>query len=201
MKATVHTLCGLALLVSCGSVVAQDSYIDQAGYDTQTLESQVYRGLASFASGDGHAIDPKSVEININSHGLTAIAPYYTDMLDIDLSSDFLLGAVYYEASRTAGSSLNSGHYTLVLSQPADDRVEFQLQNARGQIVHVTPAKIEVMAGSGYEVVEASARANSEVDQPIATSVHGDCWLTFTDGSTSHGRCWLTPVEPAPIAR
>lgn len=195
MKATFNTLFGLALVVSCGSAMAQDSFASKAGYGTKGLESQVYRGLAALAAGDGHTIDPKSVEINVNRHGVTAIAPYYTDMLDIDLSTDFMLGAVYYEASPASLGSLRTGHYTLVLSQPADGRVEFQLHDARGQVVHVTPAKIEVMTGSGYDAVEASVRASGQVDQPVVSSVHGDCWLTFTDGGTAHGRCWLTPIE------
>ncbi len=195
MKATYNTLLSLALVVSCGSAMAQNSSASKAGYGTKNLESQVYRGLASFAAGDGHTIDPKSVEININKHGVTAIAPYYTDMLDIDLSTDFMLGAVYYEASRASLGSLRTGHYTLVLSQPADGRVELQLHDARGQLVHVTPAKIEVMTGSGYDAVESSVRASGDVDQPVVTSAHGDCWISWSDGSASHGSCWITPVE------
>lgn len=202
MKATFNTLCSLALLVSCGSVMGQDSFADQSGYDTKSLESQVYRGLASFAAGDGHAVDPKSIEININDHGMTAIVPYYTDMLDIDLSTDFMMGAVYFEASRTSTSTLGTGHYTLLLSETADRQVEFQLQDARGRIVHSMPATIEFMGGSGYEAVEASVRATGEADSSLETSVHGACWITYTDGSTSHhSRCWVTiePIE-GPIA-
>jgi len=192
MKGTLNTLCSLALLVSCGSVVAQASFVDQSGYDTKTLESQVYRGLASFAAGDGHTLDPKSVEININNHGLTAIAPYYTDMLDIDLSTDFLLGAVYYEASRTSNSSLATGHYTLVLSEYAERQLEFQLLDARGQIVSSTPAKIEFKDGSNYQTVEASVRAVGGSDAILEPGLHGSCWITYTDGSSSHhSGCWI----------
>lgn len=195
MKGTFNTLLSLALVVSCGSAMAQDSTASKAGYRSQGLESQVYRGLASFAAGDGHTVDPKSVEINLNRHGVTAIAPYHTDMFDIDLSTNFMLGAVYYEAAR-ASASLPSGHYTLMLSQPAEGGVEFQFYNAQGQLAHVTPAKIEVMPGSGVDPVEASARATGEADQPIVINAHADCWFR-PDGGTviTHGRCWTT-TEP-----
>lgn len=195
MKGTFNTLLSLALVVSCGSAMAQNSAASRAGHGTKALESQVYRGLASFAAADGHTVDPNAIEININKHGVTAIVPYYTDMLDIDLSTDFMLGAVYYEGSPASSFSLPTGHYTLVLSQPADGRVEFQFHDARGQIMHVMPAKIDVMTGSGYDAVEASVRASGDVDQPVVSSIHGDCWLTFTDGGQAHGRCWLTPIE------
>jgi hypothetical protein len=84
--------------------------------------------------------DPKSVELILNRHSVTAIGPHHTDMLDIDLSTDFLLGAVYYEASPASSASQPNGYYTLGPSQPADGRVEFELYDAQGQPAHVRPA-------------------------------------------------------------
>lgn len=191
MKATLSTFTGLALLVSCGTAMGQSPMASGANYNTKALEQQVYRGLSSFAANDGYAVDSGFVEININQFGVTAIAPYYTDMLDIDLSTDFNLGAVYYQSARTPSGSLSSGHYTLVLGPSETGQPEFQLRNAQDQTVQSTPAKIEVM-GSQEEVVEASIRATGDA---VVSSVHGACWLTYSNGSTAHGHCWLTPIE------
>ena len=67
-------------------------------------------------------VDPKSVGIILNRHGVTAMGPHHTDMLDIDLSTNFKLGAVYHEASHGSSASLPNGYYTLGPSQPAEGR-------------------------------------------------------------------------------
>jgi hypothetical protein len=197
----VLTLCGafiltlgLALTASAESQMdKRSSPMNNIDVLAQIVRQQVYSEMYDYAMQYGFELDDKSIEFSSNAYGVSAIAPFDTEMLDLDFATANDIGVVYYSPGSSAVSDLSGGIYTLRLQKSQDDTLEVQLVDESGLTAHAWPAEVHFGEDELDETklgVITSIRADEQntLDMGIASYF---CWIHYSGGTSGHYPCTI----------